>query len=172
MELLMIIVVVLFVIGNASKNEKKKAQQTRKHGFNDAFDMAEALAATVKAQQKQQKQQTQPVQPAPAPAQTLRREPLVAQPLVREIAQPKVHTHLAAECEEHDAPGSLGEGSMEGKDLCHEEQLLPSGTPRPATPVAVEETPGLQLDWSGENMVKAFVMQEVLTRPAQRRRHA
>lgn len=169
MELLVIIVAVLIVISNASRNDRKKAQQKREHGFNDAFDLAEALASTVKAQQKQA---AQPVQRESVPAPNLQREPLVAQPLVQEIAQPQVHTHLAAECEEHDMPGSLGEGSMEGRDLCHEEQLLPPGTPRPAAPAAVEETPGLQLDWSGENMVKAFVMQEVLTRPGQRRRHA
>lgn len=172
MELLVIIVAVLIVISNASKNDKKKAQQKREHGFNDAFDLAEALASTVKAQQKQAVQPVQPVQRESVPAPNLQREPLVAQPLVQEIAQPQVHTHLAAECEEHDMPGSLGEGSMEGRDLCHEEQLLPPRTPRPAAPAAVEEAPGLQLDWSGENMVKAFVMQEVLTRPGQRRRHA
>jgi len=36
---------------------------------------------------------------------------------------------------------------------------------------AAREESGLTLDWSGENMVKAFVMQEVLKRPCERARH-
>ena len=81
-------------------------------------------------------------------------------------AQPAVHVHLAPDCLTHDAPGSTGMISDEGKDPCHEDELTLERTV--ATPAKPEG--GLQLEWSGENMVKAFIMQEVLTRPAQRRR--
>lgn len=173
MELLGIIIVVLIVIGNAAQKDKKKTQKAREtakqlgHGFNVSMEMLESLA------NQQVAEPAPPAPPAdPAPVQTMMREPLVQEPLVREVAQPRVHTHLAADCEEHDASGSLGVSSLEGKDPCHEQQLLPAKTPRPAEEVVAEEMPGLQLDWSGENMVKAFVMQEVLTRPCERRRRA
>ena len=80
-------------------------------------------------------------------------------------AQPAVHVHLAPDCLTHDAPGSTGMISDEGKDPCHEEQL----TSRLDAAEPTQEAPGLQLDWNGESLVKAFIMQEVLTRPAQRR---
>lgn len=162
MELLGIIIAVLIVIGNAAQSEKKRAQKAKSaaqqlgHSFNDAFDVMGALATAAKAQQGE----TEYSQPKPGPEERL----------VQEVAQPQVHTHLAAECEEHDAPGSLGEGSMEGKDPCHEEQLPTMKAPRPEIQLETEETSGLQLDWSGENMARAFVMQEILTRPCDRRR--
>ena len=47
--------------------------------------------------------------------------------------------------------------------------LKDAGIPHTLYVLPVEK-PGLQLEWTGENMVKAFIMQEVLTRPCQRRR--
>jgi hypothetical protein len=41
--------------------------------------------------------------------------------------------------------------------------------PAPTTPTHVE-TPGIALDFSEASMVKAFVMQEILTRPCERHR--
>ena len=83
------------------------------------------------------------------------------------VAQPTVHTHLDPDCDVHDATGSLNFRSSEGKDPCHEEQL-----PKTRAAISTAEQaaqPGITLDWTGETMVKAFVMQEVLTRPCQRR---
>lgn len=164
MELLCVIIVVLIVIGNAAQSEKKKAQKAKEtakqlgHSFNNASDVMSALTTAAKAQQGK----TEHSQPQTVPEERM----------VQEVAQPQVHTHLAAACKEHDAPGSLGKGSMEGKDPCHEEQLPPMKAPRPEIQLETEETSGLQLDWSGENMVRAFVMQEILTRPCDRRRGA
>lgn len=81
-----------------------------------------------------------------------------------QVIMPTVHTHLQPDCETHDAPGSLDFTSTEGKDPCHEAQLTHERTDVRSAP----EAPGLTLEWSGENMVKAFIMQEVLTRPCQR----
>lgn len=83
-----------------------------------------------------------------------------------QVIMPMVHPHVAPDCAAHDAPGSLGETSMEGKDPCHEAELTLART----MDAAPQPEGGLTFDWFGENMVKAFVMQEVLTRPAQRRR--
>lgn len=81
-----------------------------------------------------------------------------------EVIAPTVHAHVQPDCDTHDKPGSLGVASQEGKDPCHEDQLTrPRSMQEPA-----EEEGGLTFDWSGENMVKAFVMQEILTRPCQR----
>ena len=93
-------------------------------------------------------------------------EELPAPPAPEElqVLVPTVHTHVQPDCETHDAPsGSLNTTSAEGKDPCHEAQLTHL---RPDEEDAEEA--GLTFDWSGENMVKAFVMQEILTRPAKR----
>ena len=81
-----------------------------------------------------------------------------------QVIAPMVHPHLVPDCATHDQPGSLGVASLEGKDPCHAQQLT---HPRTEEAPAQEEA-GLTFDWSGENLVKAFVMQEVLTRPCHR----
>lgn len=82
-----------------------------------------------------------------------------------QVIEPTVHTHVQPDCDTHDAPsGSLGVKSPEGKDPCHEPQL----THARFTQEAEEEQASMTFDWSGENMLKAFVMQEILTRPCQR----
>lgn len=92
---------------------------------------------------------------------------------------PRVETQLTMADAMRSGPSGIGAaranyaGSMladthEGEDPCHEDQLR--AVPAPVLSPTPEERPGLTLDWNGENMVKAFVMQEVLTRPCQRRR--
>ena len=97
-------------------------------------------------------------------------EPTVLPPLEAAVPQqviaPTVHTHVQPDCDTHDAPnGSLGVTTSEGKDPCHEPQLTHARSVLEHD-TAVEG--GLTFDWSGQNMVKAFVMQEILTRPCQR----
>lgn len=87
-----------------------------------------------------------------------------AQPQVK-VSEPTVHAHLDPDCETHDAPGSLGVASSEGKDPCHEEQLTGMRNMHDEP----EAAPALTLEWTGDSLVKSFIMQEVLTRPAQRR---
>lgn len=68
--------------------------------------------------------------------------------------------------------GSLHATSTEGKDPCHADILQPrTGDDRQEVPTPVQiETPGITLDFSEASMVKAFVMQEILTRPCDRHR--
>ncbi|MBE5810732.1 MAG: hypothetical protein E7318_07355 [Clostridiales bacterium] len=99
----------------------------------------------------------QPAQPTVLPPTTITDIP-------SPVIVPTVHPHFEPDCDTHDTPGSLGVTSTEGKDPCHEEQLTHTRT----TDDPIQDAPGMTFDWSGENMVKAFVMQEVLTRPCQR----
>lgn len=104
-------------------------------------------------------------QPHPyAPAQPTVMPPMSFSDVPGQVIAPTVHPHVQPDCATHDAPGSLGVTSLEGKDPCHAEQLKAVRTVQAPAP----EQPALTFDWSGENMVKAFVMQEVLTRPCQR----
>jgi len=154
----MIWAIIIVVIGIAASSAKKKAKERQRHfqpvTVSDAPDDPAPQPAAPKAA-------------APAPAQM--HQPLPkAEPVKPAPLRPTIHAHVAApDCDTHDMPGSLGVGSMEGRDLCHEEQM--NGLERSSF-APVTEQPGLKLDWSGENMVKAFVMQEVLTRPCARKR--
>ena len=134
--------------------------------------IAVAVANSAKKKQKQQQPRmtvstAQPAQPAAQPASMASMLPPRPEGSDKPV-RPTVHTHLELDCDTHDAPdiGSLGAVRTEGTDPCHDD-LLPHRT---AAPMAAETHPGLALDWSGEAMVKAFVMQEVLTRPGDRRR--
>ena len=144
---LIIIVIIINALKNAQK--KKEAEAARR-------------MPTAKAQQPKQsapKVQSQPIVPMPAHAHT-----------TVHAAQPKVHEHLAAECDlDAELQGSIGYDSPEGRDKCHEAELFPAHEKRPETPHE-EVQPGLKLDFSPNAMVQAMVMQEVLTRPCERRK--
>ena len=146
-------IIIIAVVSAIAKNAKGKQTQ---HSYPPSMSAASP-------------QQARPVtKPAPAarPASMVSQLP----PVKPAVAQPTVHTHLAPDCETHDAPasGSLNVKSPEGKDPCHANQLPAT---RAELPEEATAQPDLTLDWSGDTMVKAFVMQEVLTRPCDRRRH-
>ena len=152
-----LLVIVIGIISTISKAAKK--QQSR----------AAVEAHRAAAQARTGTAEPAPVPQAVVPAMSFGDVPgQVAAPVIKPspALAPTVHPHIQPDCDTHDVPGSLGVTSMEGKDPCHEDELtLERTVATPAKPAG-----GLQLEWSGENMVKAFIMQEVLTRPAQRRR--
>ena len=135
----------------AAKQRLAAAEQARKN-----YARSEAAAEEVRTMQSRAAAAPQHAAPVLTPADIPGQ---VVMPIV-----PTVHPHIEPDCETHDAPGSLGVATMEGKDPCHEEQLTME---RAADEPAPAEG-GLTFDWSGQNMVKAFVLQEVLTRSAQR----
>lgn len=150
---LIIIIGAIVSISNSSKKEKEKQAAKQRHQA--------AAAARIQAAQQKLRQQ--------AAAQPARHaQPKVTPPsadLPGQVIVPTVHTHLQPDCSVHDQTGSMDYVSTEGKDPCHAAQLTHVRT-------AVETAPeagGLTLDWSGEGLVKAFVMQEVLKRPCERR---
>ena len=149
-EMLPIVVViigmVISVVSSALKEKDKQAAEARRR--ESAMDRMQA---------REMQQAAAPAAPSPA----FPTPPPYAAPV------PDVHVHLQPDCDAHDAPemGSLDYVSAEGKDPCHEDQLTHPRTDADAP----QASAGLTFDWSGESMVKAFVMQEILTRPGQRR---
>ena len=139
------IVVVISLIASA-----KKAKNQR-------------IADAAKQSRAQEQTASQP-EPAWKPAQPTVLPPIVFADFLQKVNAPTVHPHLEPDCDTHDVPGSLGVTSTEGKDPCPEEQLTHTRSFQEPAP----EEPGITFDWSGESMVKAFVMQEILTRPCQR----
>ena len=144
-------IIIIAVVSAISKSSNKK-QQAQKHPYGGSAKPVSWPDASPASTSR----------PASMSSMLPPREEGPRQPV-----QTTVHTHYAPACDTHDAPGSLGVGSTEGKDPCHEDQLTD------ALPAQREmtEKPGLTLDWSGDAMVRAFVMQEVLTRPCDRRKH-
>ena len=104
-------------------------------------------------------------QPAPIREEQMRIEDtLPPQPIA-----PRVHTHLSMDCDRDDPSGSMDFISTEGVDPCHDDDLPARNAPRPSYP-AMQEHSGLALEWNGDALVRSVIMQEVLTRPCQRRR--
>lgn len=161
MDLFWVLIVVGLIVRAVGNSRKKKEQQQAKRQrqtMEEIFGQDAAKPAGV--------QRTAP-KPVPRPAEML---PPLRQEPAREAVAPRVHVHTAPACPVDDDTGSLHYHSTEGVDPCHEEQLPSMHAPRPE-PITpnVTEKPGLALEWTGESMVKAFIMQEVLTRPCERR---
>ncbi len=58
--------------------------------------------------------------------------------------------------------GSMNANTGEGFDPCHDEQLAPLTLAETAVPAAEAAEPGLQLSWTGSDIVRGFVMSEIL----------
>lgn len=59
--------------------------------------------------------------------------------------------------------GSMNAVTGEGYDPCHEEQMEPLSTLEAIEHVPVT-TPGLRLDWTGDELVRGIVISEILKR--------
>ncbi|MBQ4581405.1 MAG: hypothetical protein IJA83_12175 [Clostridia bacterium] len=155
MEDMIEVLFVLIAIGASLVSTAIKAGKKNKAAIERHQAASRAAQAPAKAEPHPYAPAVQPMMPVITPAD-------VPGPVIF----PTVHAHVQPDCETHDKPGSLGVTSLEGKDPCHEDELT---LERTFDEPALTEN-GLTFDWSGQNMVKAFVMQEILTRPAQRRR--
>ena len=125
----------------------KISQQAKKNAAKNATQN--------KAQNSAQQPASEPAKPA-APA----REPFARESRLT----PSISVT------EHD--DSVYQGSMfaetgEGYDPCHNEQMKPLTEAESAMPAPVEEIPGLQLGWSGNEIVRGLVMSEILNRRGQ-----
>ena len=86
--------------------------------------------------------------------------PPVAEPQLREI-QPTVSIH------NHDDSiylGSMNAVTGEGYDPCHEEQLSSLTLYETIEPAPSVTAPGLQLKWTGDEIVRGLVISEILKR--------
>ena len=149
------IIVIVGIIGSILSTAKKEKT-------NKAAQANHTAAAAARLQAAQQKMTA--VAAAEKSATVI--PPISFADVPGQRIAPTVHPHIQPDCATHDVPGSLGVTSLEGKDPCHEDQLTLERTfAQPAQP-----TGGLTFDWTGDSMVKAVVMQEVLTRPTHRAR--
>ena len=124
-----------------------------------------------KAPPKTQRPEPRPFSVEPAPSHSSSpAAPAAAQPAARPLQQEqRLHTP-----EGESQPLTFAERmrSMEGRDPCHEQQLTPAVRPASASPllaVAEETQPSISLDFTRDELLRAVVMQEVLTRPCERR---
>ena len=148
-DLFPLVFVIIAVIGSISSAAKKERERRAAEERRRAVSPAKPKPAAP--------QQSRPYTPA---------QPMVTPSTVfcegsgQDIA-PTVHAHIQRDCATHDVPGSLGVTSTEGKDPCHEDQLT---LERSFAEVPQQEG-GLTFNWTGDSMVKAIIMQEVLNRP-------
>lgn len=161
-DLLEFIAVIFVLVGLISKSRKrkgKKAPQSRQweklgKSFNQLFD--EPVAEPAKAKPRG------PEAPQPSPMGEITHEGI--HPCAEHGMPPE---QQAMDLQPAHVSGSLPETTHEGAHPCDIHNAAPLTVPEIAPK---EEQPGLQLDWTGDSMMKAFIMQEVLTRPCQRKR--
>lgn len=160
-----IFIVVTLVNAANGKNKKKQgqkqnpvppltakpiAEQAKPADFRDIQKRFTEMAKPKAEQTRMPLETAKPAQPAP-------------------VAAPRVHTHLAPDCDQDGPSGSMDFISTEGFDPCHDDDLPSRSEPRPSFPI-MREQPGLTLEWTSDALVKSVIMQEVLTRPCQRKR--
>ena len=157
-DFLGVVLVIIAVVSAISKNakKKKKAQEQSRQIQTAVPEMKAVPRDTQK--------------PASATEESMLSPEKLAAPAARREIAPRVETRVRVSPHMEDYEGSLHAESTEGIDPCHEEQL--SERPAPQLAPMPVETPGIRLEWTGENMVKAFIMQEVLQRPCERRKRA
>ena len=121
-----------------------------------------AIAAMAKGAKKVSGAQKAPGARSAAPADAAPAEapaPEAVAPRIREM-QPTIRVT------DHDDSvymGSMNAVTGEGYDPCHDEQLKPLTRAETIEP-APAAAPGLQLHWTGDEIVRGFVVSEILKR--------
>jgi len=136
---ILILAVVWIIIGMLSKMNKtsKQQQAARKPG-----------SAKPGAQQRDEPEKNAA---KPAPEKPFR--PAVMQPTI-----------TVTEHDDTIYQGSMNAVTGEGYDPCHDEQLAPLSAAETTVPAAEAAAPGLRLSWNGSEVVRGFVMSEILKR--------
>lgn len=167
-----LIILLIAAVVNVSGKTKKKRQEAAKHQplnqpVNPAESFEEETQEAHESVMRSAKPSLQPMKPELTSMIDKRDFPPETKP---KTAQPKVHVHTADPCPEDGGfQGSLNYESPEGQDSCHEEMLHPADGNHRSEPERHEDG-GLHLDFSPNALVQAVVMQEILTRPCDRRR--
>lgn len=158
-----LIVIVFSLIAMVNKNKKKQQKTQERRPVSIGMEPNAPKAVTTPAA---------PAQPATMlpPRPEAKKAEAVRMSIDDFLAQPSDKNGSMEGKTDHSA-----HVSCEGHDPCHEEQLRPAVRPSRAAPAAAgttvafrEEEPALSLNFSGDELVRAFVMQEVLTRPCER----
>ena len=124
--------------------------------------IAPILSAAKKQQAKNAKSGAAKQSGAKAP----RQQPETNSTYVAHEARPTVMQPSITFSEHDDSvyQGSMNAVTGEGYDPCHDEQLAPLTQAETAPVPAAEAAPGLQLSFTGNEVVRGFVMSEILTR--------
>ena len=124
--------------------------------------IAPILSAAKKQQAKNAKSGAAKQSGAKAP----RQQPETNSTYVAHEARPTVMQPSITFSEHDDSvyQGSMNAVTGEGYDPCHDEQLAPLTQAETAPVPAAEAAPGLQLSFTGSEVVRGFVMSEILTR--------
>ncbi len=113
---------------------------------------ADSAAQKQKAKTPKQKQPAAP-KPAGPDREVTAYRPAVMQPTI-----------TVTDHDDSVYQGSMNAETGEGYDPCHDEQLSSLTAAETAAPAAEAVQPGLQLGWSGSDVVRGFVMSEILKR--------
>ena len=157
------VVFIVVTLTNALSGKNKKKSQKKPSGIPPVTAKPITKPAQAKSFQEWFDDMTAS-QSAPQPAQKPAESVQKPAPI-----EPRVHTHLAMDCDLDDPSGSMEFTSTEGIDPCHDDDLPSRNVPRPILP-DMQEQPGLALEWNSDALVRSVIMQEVLTRPCQRKR--
>ncbi len=155
-----LIILLIAAVVNINGKAKKKQQAAAKHREEETQEEHESVIQSAEPS-------LQPMKPDLMPMIDKQDFP----PKTKlKTAQPKVHVHTDDPCPvDGGLQGSLNYESSEGQDSCHEEMLHPIDRNRRSEPEQ-QHGSGLHLDFSPNALVQAVVMQEILTRPCDRRR--
>ena len=108
-----------------------------------------------------------PAAPAEAPKETPRPAAAPAEPPARDTRL--MPTVSVTANDDSIYAGSMNAVTGEGHDPCHDEQLAPLTLAEAAVPAAEAAQPGLQLSWTGSEVVRGIVVSEILNRRNTRR---
>ena len=142
---LFILLIIWLLIAPIMKLSKQAKKQAAKN--------TEAPQAAPQKRQKAPKAEAPKPAPAPQPEEGSFFRPTVMQPTI-----------TVTEHDDSIYQGSLSADTGEGYDPCHDEQLAPLSAAQAAEPVTEVAGPGLQLSWTGSDIVNGIVMSEILKR--------
>lgn len=178
---LVALIIIAIAAAVAQKQNRKKTQSRRTVSMDAYASGAQKAREKAASDMKHRQEYRQKLEERRDELRAQKRQgeaphephPMVA-PTVDSQAGPTVQLrmHVTPHTEDMFA-GSMNANTGEGDDPCHEDDLTPAVNPCELSPRAVQPAPatsGLNLTWTGDAMVKAVVMQEILTRPCQRAR--
>ena len=142
---LFILMIVWLIIGLPLKLAKQVKEQAAKN--------AGTARTAPQKQQKAPKTEAQIPAPAPVSEEGTFFRPTVMQPTI-----------TVTEHDDSVYSGSMNANTGEGYDPCHDEQLAPLSAAEAAEPVTETAGSGLQLSWTGSDIVNGIVMSEILKR--------
>ena len=147
-----LILVILWLLIGLPLSKIKKAGQGQQ---------AARTGSAPKARQPEKQPQRQPVKQAAPAVQSPETYSGEGSMFRSTVLQPTI---TFTEHDDSVYTGSMNAVTGEGYDPCHDEQLAPLTLAETAVPAAETAEGGLQLSWTGNEIVRGIVMSEILKR--------